>query len=343
MTYKEKVDELQEQEEKIEELEKNEDEEKSMISFKSDNINKTEYTFGQRMVRTLFPGTNASNVRNSFPKIIFSCCFDAPRNEEEIISNKDTYEIPYSENEIVNGVKSLFPSYYIRKDEINSIKFGEKELKEYMEKLSKDEGFVRKFEKFDKFKLEEKLGNFDEFGIRMDMKDQNEFSSSIPVTRCLIEIPFSNFTKGIPSVEQVGLSIINPEIRTLWDNNFIEYKIRKQLIPQKTETLTIVTKKMMQMLRPREFFEKRTHFVLDGIFYSYSSSAPDNIRPPKKEPMRCMNYFGIFKVENDGKNIIIDGFHQIDIKIGQPGPLIFMSLPLKIKEFTIKLIEYLNK
>ena len=46
----------------------------------------------------------------------------------------------------------------------------------------------------------------------------------------------------------------------------------------------------------------------------------------------------MFKVENDGKNIIIDGFYQLDIKIGQPGPLIFMSLPLKMLNFTKALI-----
>lgn len=56
-----------------------------------------------------------------------------------------------------------------------------------------------------------------------------------------------------------------------------------------------------------------------------------------------MNYFGVFKVENDGKNILIEGYHQIDIKIGQPGPLIFMSLPLKMMKFTEELIKFLNK
>jgi hypothetical protein len=231
-------------------------------------------------------------------------------------------------DELVDEVMSLFPSKYLRKDERAILKFDKKGIMKFFDDLAQAKGFIRKFEKFD------------QFGLRMFMKDQNEFSSSIPVTRCQIEIP-KNLFSNIPSVERVGLAIIDPERRTFWDKHFKEYKILKQL-NQDTETLKIVTNRAMNMLDPREFYEKRTHFIENGVFYSYSSSAPDSFRPPKKEPIRAMDYFGIFKVEEDNNSFFIDGFHQIDIKIGQPGPLIFMSLPLKMVNFTKDLIKFLN-
>ena len=55
-----------------------------------------------------------------------------------------------------------------------------------------------------------------------------------------------------------------------------------------------------------------------------------------------MEFFSIFTVSKDSEKILIDSFHQIDIKIGQPGPLIFMSLPLKMTQFTDNLIKFLN-
>ena len=136
-------------------------------------------------------------------------------------------------------------------------------------------------------------------------------------------------------------AIINPNSRTKWDDNFKEYKILKQ-INNNTETIKIVSKKQLQMIIPREFYDKRTHFMENDIFYCYSSSAPDSIRPPKKEPIRVIDFFCIFTVSKETDKIFIDSFHQIDIKIGQPGPLIFMSLPLKMTQFTDNLIKFLN-
>ena len=323
------MDELEGQEGSVLKEEEQKEEDESEISFKSDHNDKQQLTLGQKLIRTCYPNANASNIKNTFPLKYFSCCFNAPEEELEI-SDLDSYSGNiYSNNEMVDGVMSLFPSKYIRKDERKYLKFDKPNLIQYFNKLAQDNKFIRKFEKFDKF------------GLRMFMRDENEFSSSIPITRCQIEIPHNLFTKGVPSVEQVGLAMTDPEKRMQMDKHFKEYKILKSL-NENTETMKIITNKAMQMIIPREFYEKRTRFVENGVFYSYSSSAPDSLRPPKKEPIRAMNYFGIFKVENDGNNINIDGFYQIDIKIGQPGPLIFMSLPLKMLNFTNDLIKFLN-
>ena len=312
----------------LEEEQKAPEENESIISFKSDHRNKQELSFGQRLLKSVYPDANTQSMRDSFPLKYFSCCLPKPEEEIEISDLDSNSGNIYMCNELVDGVMSLFPSKYLRKDEREILKFDKPNLIAFFDGLTQEDNFIRKFEKFD------------QFGLRMFMKDQNKFSSSIPVTRCQIEIP-KNLLTNMPSVEQVGLAIINPERRTAWDKHFKEYKILKQL-NQDTETLKIVTNRAMNMLDPREFYEKRTHFVENGVFYSYSSSAPDSFRPPKKEPIRAIDYFGMFKVEEDQNSIFIDGFHQIDIKIGQPGPLIFMSLPLKMVNFTKDLIKFLN-
>ena len=299
----------------------------SEISFKSDHRNLQKKTFTQKILGTCLPDTN--NLYNTIPFKYFSCCFRPPEKEVEI-TDLDVYDgNTYMSNEEVDGVMSLFPSKYLRKDERSYIKFDKENIIAFYNNLQNNQEFIRKFEKFDKF------------GLRMFMLDRNEFSNTIPITRCQIEIPNTLFSGGPPSVEQVGDAIINPNSRTKWDDNFKEYKILKQ-INNNTETIKIVSKKQLQMIIPREFYDKRTHFIENDIFYCYSSSAPDSIRPPKKEPIRVIDFFCIFTVSKETDKIFIDSFHQIDIKIGQPGPLIFMSLPLKMTQFTDNLIKFLN-
>ena len=301
-----------------------EEEDISEISFKSDHRKMETVSFPKKIINTFIPQSLQETIITKF----FSCCV-TPKEEKVELSDLDIYDgDTYMENEEIDGVMSLFPSKYLRKDEKEFIKFDKENIISFINTL-REKDFVRKFEKFN------------QFGLRMFMLDKNEFSSTIPVTRCQIEIPNSLFTGGPPSVGQIGEAIINPDIRTQWDDNFKEYKILKR-INDHTETLKIVTKKQLQMIIPREFFDKRTHFMENGIFYCYSSSAPDSIRPPKKEPIRALDYFGVFTVSQDNQNILIDSFHQIDIKIGQPGPLIFMSLPLKLTQFTENLINFFN-
>ena len=224
----------------------------------------------------------------------------------------------------------------------------EKKEKEKKEKEKKEKEKEDKNNDKDKNEIKSDKDNKEEKDDKEDKnkkkkEEKKDLAVAIPVTRCQIELPLELFNGNPPSVEDVGLAITDPDLRVEWDeSNFKEYKIIKKL-NQNTEILKIITNKTMQMIVPREFFEKRTRFVENGVFYSYSSSIPDRIHPPKKEPIRGMDYFGIFKVEADAKNILIDGFHQIDIKIGQPGPLIFMTLPLKMMNFTKALIEHLKK
>ena len=303
----------------------NEESESSEIVFKSEIRNRRpQSSLTDKMISMIMPSPDSSLYK------YFTCCLN-PKEEEKEISDLDVYDgNTYMCNETIDGVLSLFPSKYLRKDELKIIKFDKPNILNFIKQLEENPEFVRKFEKFNIF------------GLRMFMLEKkNLFSDTIPVTRCQIEIPFSLFPNGPPSVEEVGDAIINPDKRMQWDDNFKEYTILKR-INDNTETIKIVTKKQLQMLIPREIYDKRIHFMENGIFYTYSSSAPDSIRPPKQNPIRVMDFFGVCKIWADNQQINIDSFHQIDIKIGQPGPLIFMSLPLKMKQFTENLIKYFN-
>jgi hypothetical protein len=309
---------------------------------------KPEFIIPQKpsLIKQLMQSLSLDGDKNSFPMKYFSCC-TRPEIQEPEIKRSYIYE-RYNGDDIVNGVPSLFPKKYIREDELDIIKtFDEKNIITFFENMQKDENFFRKIEK---------LNNGYEFSLFM--KDRNDFSASIPTTRVKIEIPVSKFQNISNYVEEISQAIIDPDKRMSWDKNFVKYKT--DVLNDQTEILNIVVEEKNEIILPREFLDKRTHFMDKDIFYCYSSSIPETnvtnkeeIKPDGKkqdakkqeeieENIKVMDFFGIFSIQQVGQKIIIDSFHQLDIKIGQPGPLIFLSLPLKICQFTEGLINFLN-
>lgn len=78
-------------------------------------------------------------------------------------------------------------------------------------------------------------------------------------------------------------------------------------------------------------------------FYSFSTSIPDSFYPPKKEPVRVLNYICAMIIKEDKENFYFDSLNQVDIKMDIPEVLIVMSFPMKMKEFFDGLIEIFNK
>ena len=73
--------------------------------------------------------------RNTFPLKFFSCCFNEPEEELEISDLDSHTGNTYMNTETVNGVKSLFPSKYIRKEEKNLLKFDKPNLIRFFNEL----------------------------------------------------------------------------------------------------------------------------------------------------------------------------------------------------------------
>ena len=260
---------------------------------------------------------------------MINCCI--PSKEELEIDfqnklNKEVDNMNYKNDEEVDGVLSLFPSMYIRDDERKYIKFSKECIIDYLSTLSQ-KNFVKKYE-----------DNY----INLSILKNNELSNKIPVLRCEIIKQKSLFKKKIPSIEEFVYPILVPELRTKWDKNFKEFEIVK-LINKNTAITRMVSTYQLTMISEREFYDKKTFFFDNGVFYSFCTSIPDNFYPPKKEPIRVLTYLGALIIKEDKENFYIDSFNQVDIKMDIPEVLIVMSFPMKMKEFFDGLIETFNK
>ena len=264
-----------------------------------------------------------------FAKII-NCCI---QNEDElemdfqsILSSKEIDNMNYNNDEEVDGVLSLFPSIYIREDERGRIKFSKDCIINYLTELSQ-KNFIKKYE-----------DNY----IHLSILNNNNPNNNSPLLRFEIILKKSLFKKKVPTIEELVYPIIMPELRKKYDKNFKEYEIIK-LINKNTAITRMVSANQLTMIAEREFLDKKTFFFDNGVFYSFSTSIPDSFYPPKKEPVRVLNYICAMIVKEDKENFFFDSLNQVDIKMDIPEVLIVMSFPMKMKEFFDGLIEIFNK
>jgi DNA-directed RNA polymerase subunit RPC12/RpoP len=260
-------------------------------------------------------------------KMIY-CCMSCKDELEMDFQNKPIKEIDnmnYKNDEEVEGVLSLFPSIYIREDERKYIKFSKDSIINYLTELSQ-KNFINKYE---------------ENSLNLSILDKNELSNT-PTIRCEFIRKKSLFKKKIPTLEQLIYPIIIPEIRIKWDQNFKEFELIRT-INKNTHIARMVSTYQLTMIPEREIYDKRTFFFDNGVFYYFSSSIPDELYPPKEEPVRATNYIGALIIKEDNENFYIDSFNQVDLKMKIPEVLIVMSFPWKVKEFFDGFIELFNK
>ena len=260
-------------------------------------------------------------------KMIY-CCLPCKDELEMDFQNKQVKEIDnmnYKNDEEVDGVLSLFPSIYIREDERKYIKFSKEFIINYLSELSQ-KNFINKYE---------------ENSLNLSILEKNELSDT-PTIRCEIIRKKSLFKKQVPTLEQLIYPIIIPELRIKWDQNFKEFELVRT-INENTHIARSVSTYQLTMIPEREFYEKRTFFFDNGVFYYFCSSIPDHLYPPKKDLVRVTNYLGALIIKEDNENFYIDSFNQVDIKMNVPEVLIVMSFPWKMKEFFDGFIELFNK
>ena len=259
------------------------------------------------------------------------CCF--PKREESEINfamntNKEEIEnLKYNNDEFINGVYSIFPSKYIREDEKKYFKFTQGDIIKYITELSQ-QNFINKYDDTNT-------------NIQLSILDHNELSNNTPVIRSERIIKKSFFKKKIPTIEDLVEALIKPEVRLKVDKNFKEFEIIK-IINENAQIVRMVSTPQLTMISEREFYDKKTFFFDNGVFYYFCSSIPDDIYPPKKEPVRVLNYFGAMIIKEDIENFYIDSFNQVDIKMNIPEVLIVMSYPLKMKEVFDGLMNLFN-
>lgn len=257
---------------------------------------------------------------------MFLCCF--PKKDEFILDFKrrEDDSMNYKNDELIDGVYSVFPSKYIREDEREHLKFSKDYILNYLSELSQ-KNFINKY---------------DDSTLKLSILFENEFSNKIPVLRSEIIIKKSLFKKHVPTLEEFVASLLIPEIRLKWDKTFKEFEILK-IINENTQITRMVSTSQLTMISEREFVEKKTFFIDNGVFYYFCSSVPDELYPPQKEPVRVRVYLGIMIIKEDVENFYFDSFNQVDIKMDLPEVLIVMSYPMKIKELKDGIVNIFNK
>ena len=270
---------------------------------------------------------NDLDIFSIFKEIL--CCY-SPGKEDPItdihICRIEDNNMNYQNDEIIDGVQSLFPSKYIREDERKHLKFSRDSILNYLSELSQ-KNFINKY---------------DERTLKLSILDHNELSDNTPVIRSEIILKKSLFKKEVPTLEELIMPILKPELRLKVDKNFSEFNIVKK-INDNTQITRMVSTPQLTMISEREFYDKKTYFIEDGVFYYFCSSIPDEIYPPKKDLIRVLTYIGAIIIKEDNENFYIDCFNQVDIKMSIPEVLIVMSFPMKMKEIFDGLLGHYNQ
>ena len=88
--------------------------------------------------------------------------------------------------------------------------------------------------------------------------------------------------------------------------------------------------------------EKRYEWYDNNIYYNYSSSIPDDIYSPLEDPVRVLSYIAINILWENESNFYLDSINQYDIKMSIPQSMMLLSLPMKMKDFINKLVEFVK-
>ena len=218
----------------------------------------------------------------------------------------------------------VFDLKYIREDELNKIKFTKEGLTDLIESLRRRE-YIQKFQ--------------DET-IKISILDDSILTSDFMLIRCEAQIPKEKFSPLSKSLSDIINGIFDKEKRLKWDNNMKEIEILENINSQ-TIIVKTVTNKVL-MVNSREMIEKRYEWYDNNIYYNYSSSIPDNIYSPSEDPVRVLSYIAINILWEDELNFYLDSINQYDIKMNIPQAMMLLSLPMKMKDFINKLVEFVK-
>ena len=269
---------------------------------------------------------NESNQNPSFLQKLFYCCMS--RNPDTDINDlnlqRKAKDIIHNIAEKISDSILLFDRKYICDDEINKITFTKEGIFNFINKIRS---------------LNYTITN-DNDGIKISTFPKSDLTDSIPIIRCEVQIPKSRFTMPPPILDIARVNY-SPEERLKWDKNIKSYDLINK-ISSDTSISKLVTNKIAFVINERETYDKRCEFMDDGVYYSFSTSIPDDFFPPQSEPVRVKNYFGIFVIWDDLNNFYFDSINQIDVKNTIPVTMITSPLPLKTKDFYDTLVSFFN-
>ena len=92
----------------------------------------------------------------------------------------------------------------------------------------------------------------------------------------------------------------------------------------------------------RETIEKRFRFKHGNSTYVMSTSIPLDIYEPKEGVVRFVDFLNLFKVSDEGENIIFTSLNQVDFKMPIPQMLINMTLPMTSRNWYNNIKKFSN-
>ena len=267
-----------------------------------------------------------NDTEQSFLQKIFTCCIDREQNvfeQENEETDIDFLSLGGTKLVFENDL-TLIPTNMIRQEEKNKIKFTKNDLVEYIKNLQNLVFPVI----------------YSDNSIKISKRNYTDINEKIPLIRVEIVKHKIYFTE-VPTIQQMIKAITIPELRKKWDKNIKEYKIVGKL-KRDSEIIRSVTNKQLSIIPEKEFYDKRVGFLMDNIYYLFSSAVPDSMYPSNTLYDRAKNYMSIMVIKEDDDNFYIDCFNQIDVNINIPLEFIEANLLNKVNTFFDKYFEFLN-
>ena len=168
------------------------------------------------------------------------------------------------------------------------------------------------------------------------------FSDEIPMIKMYYKIEKSVFNKKDIDIKTIDKYMNEPEKRLKWDKSIREYKIIERQ-NEEVYLLYYIWKSPMIFVSERDVIDKRYDFYSDGIYYDFSSSVKDDLKPIDEEIVRMTDYCSLCKIYEEKDNFNIISLTQIDTKYKMPDALLSVQLPLKYKEWYDSLINAINE
>jgi len=92
----------------------------------------------------------------------------------------------------------------------------------------------------------------------------------------------------------------------------------------------------------RETIEKRFRFSKDNSTYVMSTSIPLELYEPKKDVVRFVDFLNLFKVSDEGDDIVFTSLNQVDFKMPISQMLINITLPMTSKTWYANIKKFAN-
>lgn len=263
------------------------------------------------------------NKSNNFIQKLFSCCYENNSDRYDLVNYEERVSIyPEALKELDNKFL-IFPAGTIRAEERTKIDFTKDGLFK----------FIFNLQNLDYETI------YNENNIIISKRNSSDISKKVPLIRFQIKKNKSYFAKA-PKITKLIEVMANPKIRSLWDDNILEYKIIEKL-NNYSEILKIITPSS-EIFSGKEFYDKRIRLLKDGVYYLFSSSIPDNNNIISYDYEKGITILSVMIVKADKDFYYFDCFNQIDIKEKLPKDFFNEYLPNKTISFLEKYFEFLN-